>query len=68
MRVELYIMMLLGAVTYTLPAVNATADSGIAGPGPSLDNLSNVGATFTIVDSITKTGDLVVRLRIQLTL
>ena len=50
-----------GAVTYTLPAVNATADSGIAGPGPSLDNLSNVGATFTIINSITKTGDLVVQ-------
>jgi hypothetical protein len=50
-----------GAVTYTLPAVNATADSGIAGPGPSLDNLSNVGATFTIIDSITKTGSLIVQ-------
>jgi len=50
-----------GAVTYTLPAVNATADSGVAGPGPSLDNLSNVGATFTIINSITKTGDLVVQ-------
>ena len=23
-----------GAVTYTLPAVNATADSGVSGPGP----------------------------------
>jgi hypothetical protein len=50
-----------GAVTYTLPAVNATADSGVAGPGPSLDNLSNVGATFTIINSITKTGDLIVQ-------
>ena len=50
-----------GAVTYTLPAVNATADSGIAGPGPSLDNLSNVGATFTIISSITKTGSLIVQ-------
>jgi len=48
-------------VTYTLPAVNATADSGVAGPGPGLDNLSNVGATFTIINSITKTGDLVVQ-------
>ena len=50
-----------GAVTYTLPAVNATADSGVAGPGPDLNNLNNVGATFTIVSSITKTGDLVVQ-------
>jgi len=50
-----------GAVTYTLPAVNATADSGVSGPGPDLNNANNVGATFTIVSSITKTGDLVVQ-------
>ena len=50
-----------GAVTYTLPAVNATADSGVAGPGPDLNNANNVGATFTIISSITKTGDLVVQ-------
>ena len=50
-----------GAVTYTLPAVNATADSGVSGPGPDLNNANNVGATFTIVSSITKTGDLIVQ-------
>ena len=50
-----------GAVTYTLPAVNATADSAVAGPGPDINNLNNVGATFTILNSITKTGDLVVQ-------
>ena len=50
-----------GAVTYTLPAVNATADSAVAGPGPDLNNANNVGATFTIINSITKTGDLVVQ-------
>jgi len=50
-----------GAVTYTLPAVNATADSGVSGPGPDLNNANNVGATFTIISSITKTGDLVVQ-------
>ena len=50
-----------GAVTYTLPAVNATADSGISGPGPDLNNANNVGATFTIISSITKTGNLVVQ-------
>ena len=50
-----------GAVTYTLPAVNATADSGVAGPGPDLNNLNNVGATFTIINSITKTGSLIVQ-------
>ena len=50
-----------GAVTYTLPAVNATADSAVGGPGPDINNLNNVGATFTILNSITKTGDLVVQ-------
>ena len=50
-----------GAVTYTLPAVNATADSGVSGPGPDLNNANNVGATFTIINSITKTGDLIVQ-------
>jgi len=50
-----------GAVTYTLPAVNATADSAVGGPGPDLNNVNNVGATFTILNSITKTGDLVVQ-------
>ena len=50
-----------GAVTYTLPAVNATADSAVAGPGPDINNLNNVGATFTILNSITKTGSLIVQ-------
>ena len=50
-----------GAVTYTLPAVNATADSSVGGPGPDINSLNNVGATFTILNSITKTGDLVVQ-------
>ena len=50
-----------GAVTYTLPAVNATADSDVGGPGPDLNNLNNVGATFTIISSITKTGSLIVQ-------
>ena len=50
-----------GAVTYTLPAVNANSDSAVAGPGADLNNLSNVGAKFTIVSSITKTGSLIVQ-------
>jgi hypothetical protein len=50
-----------GAVTYTLPAVNATADSAVAGPGPDINNLNNGGGTFTILNSIRKTGDLVVQ-------
>ena len=50
-----------GAVTYTLPAINANSDSAVAGPGADLNNLSNVGAKFEILSSITKTGDLVVQ-------
>ena len=50
-----------GAVTYTLPAINANSDSAVAGPGADLNNLSNIGATFEIFASITKTGDLVVQ-------
>ena len=50
-----------GAVTYTLPAVNANSDSAVAGPGADLNNLSNIGATFEIFASITKTGDFVVQ-------
>ena len=44
-----------GAVTYTLPALNATADGASSGPSSDIDNLNNIGATFTIVNSITKT-------------
>ena len=50
-----------GAVTYTLPATNANSDSAVAGPGADLNNLSNVGASFEIFASITKTGDFVVQ-------
>ena len=50
-----------GAVTYTLPAINANSDAAVAGPGSDLNNLSNIGAKFTIVSSITKTGNLVVQ-------
>jgi hypothetical protein len=50
-----------GAVTYTLPALNATADGASSGPGSDIDTLNNIGATFTIVDSITKTGSLIVK-------
>ena len=50
-----------GAVTYTLPAINANSDSAVAGPGADLNNLSNIGATFEIFASITKTGDLVMQ-------
>ena len=50
-----------GAVTYTLPAINANSDSAVAGPGADLNNLSNIGASFEIFASITKTGNLVVQ-------
>ena len=50
-----------GAVTYTLPAINANSDSAVAGPGADLNNLSNIGASFEIFVSITKTGDLIVQ-------
>jgi len=50
-----------GAVTYTLPAINANSDSAVAGPGADPNNLSNIGATFEIFASITKTGNLIVQ-------
>ena len=50
-----------GAVTYTLPAINANSDSAVAGPGADLNNLSNIGATFEVFASITKTGDFIVQ-------
>ena len=31
---------------FTLPTINVTADSGVAGPGPALDSLNNIGASF----------------------
>jgi len=40
-----------GAVTYTLPAINANSDSAVAGPGSDLNNLSNIGSTFEIFSS-----------------
>ena len=50
-----------GAVVYALPALNATADGASSGPGSDIDSLNNMGATFTIVNSKTKTGDLVIQ-------
>ena len=31
---------------FTLPAINTTADSAVAGPGSDPNNLNNIGATF----------------------
>ena len=50
-----------GAVTYTLPATNATADSGVSGPGSDPNSANNIGAKFEIFSSITKTGSLIVK-------
>ena len=49
-----------GAVTFTLPALNATANAGVAGP-TDYNNLNNLGASFEIFASITKTGSLIVQ-------
>lgn len=49
-----------GAVTYTLPALNANANAAVAGD-VDYNNKSNIGARFTIVSSITKTGSLIVK-------
>jgi hypothetical protein len=48
------------AVTFTLPALNATNDAAVAGP-TDYNNLNNLGAYFEIFASITKTGNLVVQ-------
>ena len=50
-----------GAVTYTLPAINATADSAVSGPGADYNNSNNIGAKFTIFSDTTKTGSLIVQ-------
>ena len=50
-----------GAVTYTLPAINATANSAVAGPGADYNNSNNIGAKFTIFSDTTKTGSLIVQ-------
>ena len=49
-----------GAVTFTLPALNATANAEVAGP-TDYNNLNNLGASFEIFASITKTGSLIVQ-------
>ncbi len=49
-----------GAVTFTLPALNATANAGVAGP-TDYNNLNNLGASFEIFATLTKTGNLVVQ-------
>ena len=49
-----------GAVTFTLPALNATANAEVAGP-TDYNNLNNLGASFEIFASITKTGNLIVQ-------
>ena len=48
------------AVTFTLPALNATANSAVAGP-TDYNNSNNLGAYFEIFASITKTGSLIVQ-------
>ena len=49
-----------GAVTFTLPALNATANAAVAG-STDYNNANNLGSTFEIFATLTKTGDLVVQ-------
>jgi len=49
-----------GAVTFTLPALNATANSAVAG-STDYNNANNLGSTFEIFATLTKTGNLVVQ-------
>lgn len=49
-----------GAVTFTLPALNATANAAVAG-ATDYNNSNNLGSTFEIFATLTKTGNLVVQ-------
>ena len=52
-----------GAATLTLPAINSTADSGVAGPGNDPNSANNLGASFTnlFVGTIVQIGDFVLQ-------
>ena len=51
-----------GAATLTLPAINSSSDSGVAGPGNDPNSANNLGASFEIYIGTTKTGDFVNKL------
>ena len=50
-----------GAATLTLPAINSTADSGVAGPGNDPNSANNLGASFEIYIGTTKTGSFILQ-------
>ena len=50
-----------GAATLTLPAINSSSDSGVAGPGNDPNSANNLGASFEIYIGTTKTGDFVLQ-------
>ena len=54
--------MLAGAATLTLPAINSTADSGVAGPGNDPNSANNLGASFEIYIGTTKQAALFYKL------
>ena len=45
------------AATLTLPAINSSSDSDVAGPGNDPNSANNLGASFEIYIGTTKTGD-----------
>ena len=50
-----------GAATLTLPAINSSADSGVAGPGNDPNSANNLGASFEIYIGTTKTGSFILQ-------
>ena len=50
-----------GAATLTLPAINSSADSGVAGPGNDPNSANNLGASFEIYIGEDKSGDFVLQ-------
>ena len=50
-----------GAATLTLPAINSSSDSGVAGPGNDPNSANNLGASFEIYIGTTKTGSFILQ-------
>ena len=50
-----------GAATLTLPAINSSSDSGVAGPGNDPNSANNLGASFEIYIGADKSGDFVLQ-------
>ena len=50
-----------GAATLTLPAINSSSDSGVAGPGNDPNSANNLGASFEIYIGEDKTGSFILQ-------